>query len=144
MSCSTPQPDYGIDLTLNDIALYGNYHAESGYKIDVQAKSATLIQLTANHLKYDLERKAYDILRDTAVGTPRILVVLVLPKEESLWTMQSEQELTLRHCAYWMSLKGSAPTTNRRSVRVLVPRANVFSTSALRNLVRRIKTGEPL
>lgn len=144
MGWSTPHPDYGIDLTLHDIAAYGDYLAESGYKLDVQAKSATRAQLTSTHVRHDLERKAYDILRETAVGTPRILVVLVLPKDETLWTAQTEQALTLRHCAYWMSLKGSAPTTNRRSVRVPVPRANVFSLAALQGLMRRIKTGEPL
>jgi len=144
MSWSSPRPDYGIDQTLNDIVAYGDYRAESGFKIDVQAKSATRAHLTATHVKHDLERRAYDILRETAVGTPRILVVLVLPKDESLWVAQTEQELTLRHCAYWISLRGVAPSTNRRSVRVEVPRANVFSANTLQELMRRVKRGEPL
>ena len=41
MSTSVPHPDYGIDLTLIDIEVHGSQHMESGYKLDVQAKSAT-------------------------------------------------------------------------------------------------------
>ncbi len=144
MSWSNPRPDYGIDLTLNDIGLVGDYRAETGYKIDVQGKSVTLGRLTGIDLKYDLEKRAYDLLRETAVGTPRILVVLVLPRVESRWTAQTERELIVRHCAYWTSLRGAPPRPNRRSVRVLIPRANVFSVRALRGLMRRVKAGELL
>jgi hypothetical protein len=144
MGWSVPHPDYGIDLTLNDIASYGGWLGESGYKLDVQGKSATRAHVTATHVKHDLERRTYDLLRQNALGTPRILVVLVLPQDEALWLAQTEQELTLRHCAYWVSLRGSPPSTNRRSVRVEVPRANIFSVEALQNLMRRIKRGEPL
>jgi Domain of unknown function (DUF4365) len=144
MGWSVPHPDYGIDLTLNDIESYDDSLAESGYKLDVQGKSATRTQLTVTHVKYDLERRAYDLLRQPIVGTPRILVVLVLPREESLWTAQTEHELTLRHCAYWMSLRGRPPSANRRFVRVEVPRTNIFSVKALQDLMRRIKRGEPL
>jgi hypothetical protein len=69
MGWSVPHPDYGIDLTLNDIESYDDSLAESGYKLDVQGKSATRTQLTVTHVKYDLERRAYDLLRQ-----PRVIV----------------------------------------------------------------------
>jgi hypothetical protein len=144
MGSSLPNPDYGIDLTLNDIEVRGEHRAESGYKLDIQAKSATRAVVVGTNIQYDLDVKSYEMLRHPAPGSPRVLVVLVLPKDEARWTAQTEDELILRHCAYWMSLTGSGPTTNRRSVRLLIPRANIFSITALRAMMDRIKTGEPL
>jgi hypothetical protein len=141
MSCSVPSPDYGIDLTLNDIEEMGGGLAESGYKLDVQAKSATRAAVAEDAIRYDLPAQAYEVLRQPAVGCPRILVVLVLPRDEARWSGQTEEALILRHCAYWLSLKGHGPTANRRSVRVSIPRANVFSVEALHGLMARIKGG---
>jgi len=138
---STPHPDYGIDLTLNDIEVRGHFRAESGYKLDVQAKSASRANLTETHLRFDLDLKAYETLRQPLPGCPRVLVVLVLPHDEDQWTTQLEEELILRYCAYWTSLRGQGPTKNRRSVRLVLPRTNVFSIGALQAIMNRIKTG---
>jgi hypothetical protein len=141
MSISTPSPDYGIDLTLNDVASAGKYRFESGYKIDVQAKSMVQERVAGVTLRYDLDARTYDVLRQRDLGTPRVLVVLFLPRDEARWTAQTEQELILRHSAYWLSLQGSGPTGNRRSVRLSIPRGNLFSAEALRGMIRRIKEG---
>lgn len=81
----------------------------------------------------------YDDLRDTNVQVARILVVLVMPEDEALWLSQSPEELVLRHCAYWLSLKGCPPTTNTTTLRVAIPLANVFSPAALRDIVLRLR-----
>src|SRR5437868_5079101 len=84
----------------------------------------------------------YDNLRHPRPGCPRILIVLLLPADERQWSTQTEDELVLRHCAYWISLKGRAATDIRRLVRVQIPRANVFSIAALQEMMKRIKQGE--
>ena len=142
MSSSVPYPDYGIDLSLHDIEVRGNWRNESGYRLDIQAKSTTAANADSTLIRYELRVKDYEQLRDPAAGCPRLLVVLVLPEEESEWLAQSEDQLLLRRCAYWLSLRGFGPTTNRRTVRVLIPRANVFSVEALQNLVMSYKAGE--
>lgn len=144
MSSSVPSPDYGIDLTINDIEMRGQRRAESGYKLDVQAKSTTRADKASTAIRYDLDVRAYDTLRHPRPGCPRILVVLLLPAEESQWSTQTEDELILRHCAYWTTLKGMPATTNRRVLRVHIPRANVFSVAALQGMMKRIKEGEEL
>jgi hypothetical protein len=141
MSCSMPNPDYGIDLTLNDIEEHGGRRAESGYKIDVQAKSVTQAVLAATEVRYDLDAPSFETLRHPA-GAPRILVVLVLPEDEAHWTAQTEDALLLRHCAYWTSLKGRKASRNRRSVRIALPRGNLFSVPAVLAMMGRIKRGE--
>jgi hypothetical protein len=47
-----------------------------------------------------MEVKTYDDLRDPGVGCPRILVLLVMPEDESAWTEQSEDHLLIRKCAF--------------------------------------------
>jgi Domain of unknown function (DUF4365) len=144
MSVSLPNPDYGIDLTLNDIEDFGGWHAESGSKLDIQAKSTARAGGTADVIRYDLDLRSYDVLCLPTTGNPRILVVLFLPLDESQWCSQSAEELILRHCAYWLSLRGRPPSTNRKSIRISLPRANVFSVEALRTIMNRIKAGEEL
>jgi hypothetical protein len=142
MSSSTPLPDYGIDLSLHDILLVGGRRVESGCKLDIQAECTTRAGLQRNHVRHDLEVSSYNALRLVTAGCPRILVVLVLPAKEADWFSQTEEELVVRHCAYWLSLRGRRPTTNRKSVRVLLPRANVFSVSALKGIMGRVKGGD--
>ncbi len=141
MSSSTPLPDYGIDLSLHDILLVSGRRVESGCKLDVQAKCTTRASVQRDHVRHDLEVASYNALSLVTAGCPRILVVLVLPAKEADWCSQTEQELVVRHCAYWLSLRGREPTTNRKSVRVLLPRSNVFSIKALKGIMERLKQG---
>jgi hypothetical protein len=144
MSVSSPSPDYGIDLTLNDIVTVLGQWIESGYKLDVQAKSTTLASLDSGHVRYDLEAQSYNMLRYLHAPSPRLLVVLILPEDENEWLTLTEDELRLRRCAYWMNLKGRRAVPNRRSVRLRVPRTQLFSDTTLPKLMKRIKAGEEL
>jgi hypothetical protein len=144
LGCSFREYDYGIDLTLHDINRRGRRYFKSGFKLDLQAKSATAENRNATHVLYDLSAANYEDLSDPNVGCPRILVLLVLPADETSWTGQTEEHLLLRHCAYWLSLRGLVPTSNRRTVRVQVPRANLFSVESLQGLMDKVRRREPL
>jgi hypothetical protein len=142
MSVSLPNADFGIDMTLSDIINLNGHFLESGTKIDVQAKSVVQREGVIDSVRYDLDIRAYNALRLTSVAVPRILVVLVLPQDERDWSSQSEDELVLRRCAYWLSLKARPPVANRRSIRVTIPRRNVFSAAGLHGMIDRLKRGE--
>jgi hypothetical protein len=144
LSCSFRDFDYGMDLTLHEIRRRGRRYFESGFKLDLQAKSTTIGNLTTSHVLYDLSAANYEDLSDSEVGCPRILVLLVLPEEEASWTTQTEEHLLLRHCAYWLSLRGWASTANRKTVRVQVPRSNVFNVETLGRIMDRVRKREPL
>ena len=73
---------------------------------------------------------------------PRLLVLLVLPEDEADWLSQSPEQLILRRCAYWHSLVGSAPTTATSTVRITIPRENVFSVEAIRTLLANVREGD--
>ncbi len=136
--------DYGIDVTLHSINRRGRRLIESGFKVDIQAKSTTARNLTDTVVMYDLDAKAYDDLRDPEVGCPRILAVPLLPDEESSWTEHTEEGLLIRHAAYWMSLRGAGAVDNRKTVRVAIPRANLLTPDALSAIMNRVRRREPL
>jgi hypothetical protein len=54
----------------------------------------------------------------------------------------TEEELMLRRCAYWLSIKGKEPTTNSSTIRVTIPRANRISAEALQGIMERVRNGE--
>ncbi|MBI1915345.1 MAG: DUF4365 domain-containing protein [Planctomycetes bacterium] len=141
VSSSVPTPDYGIDLSLRSIDEIGNQHQDAGVQLDLQLRSTTRATIADAQVSYDLDARTYEFLRAASL-VPRILVVLALPDEESRWLSQSLEELILRRCAYWYSLRGAVPTTATSSVRVAIPRARVFSVEAVQGMMHRLAEGE--
>lgn len=135
--------DYGIDLTLREILRINGRYMDS-IAIDVQAKSTTQANITDRSVTFDLRIKNYNDLRIRKPPVPRILVLLVLPKSTRSWVNQDEDELILRRCAYWVSLRGRRSIANHRKVRIRISRQNVFSPDALRSMMSRIRKGERL
>lgn len=114
-------------------------------KIDVQMKSRGIEDADADDIiRYDLKRKNYDDLILTDILAPRLLVLVLVPKDIGGWLELNPQQLVLRRCAYWLSLAGHPPTTNDTTVRVGVPRANLLNVASLESLMQRANDQEPL
>ena len=144
MSCSTREMDYGFDITLHEIQEDGKRISETGFVLDIQAKSTSAPRWKSDELLFDVPIANYDDLRKPGKITPRILVVLTLPRSEAEWASLTDNQLILRHAAYWMSLVGLPAVPNKRSVRVALPRANLFDPAALAALVGKLsKGGQP-
>lgn len=141
LGVTEPESDYGIDMSLRVISLRDNRRRDVGPQIDLQLKRTTRAFVTTTHLSYDLEVVNYDDLREVGELAARLLVVLVQPEDEADWLSQSADELVLRHCAYWLSLRGKPATSSRRTVRVKVPLENIFSVEALRGIIQRLQEG---
>ncbi len=107
-ACQTREvDDDSIDRT---IVARGWLHEQAVYrspKIDVQLKSFGRNPLRAdeNSFTFRLIRKNYDELRQP-VQVPRLLVVLLLPREPELWVDQDDQRMLTRYAAYYLSLAG--------------------------------------
>jgi len=115
-------------------------------KIDIQMKSRGVEDADAedDFIRYDLKRKNYDDLILTDLLAPRLLVLVLVPKGIEGWLALTPEQLILRRCAYWVSLAGQPPTTNETSVRVHVPRTNLFDVASLEGLMQRANDQEPL
>jgi len=139
---SVPTPDYGIDLTLRRVARKGARWNEVGVPLDIQLRSTTAATPTATEIVYDLDVETYERLRRARRESPALLVLLVLPAEPTEWLSHTEQQLELRKCAYWFSLRGLPSTRNVRSVRVRIPRRNQFSPAELERIMEAISRRE--
>jgi hypothetical protein len=138
--CGTTENDLGLDLLLRAVVIHDQQYWDAGPQIDLQLKSTTRAEVRDGEVIYDLDVRAYDVMRQEA-NRPRLLVVLLLPEDESLWVSQSVDELILRRCAYWISLRGAAPTSNQATVRIAIPQGNVFSADALQRLMAEADGG---
>jgi hypothetical protein len=138
---SVPMPDYGVDLSLRDIEQRGPCHLDTRLQLDLQLRSTTRARVSETHVSYDLDVRTYAYLREPSL-IRSLLVVLVLPDDEALWLSQSPHELLVRHCAYWFSLRGAEPVTATSSVRINLPRSQVFSVEAVRAILTRLRQGE--
>lgn len=131
MAHSYPIPDYGIDLGLHEVAdEYGEF-VESGRAIDLQVKSTIAAIETSTSIRYDLRVRAYDILR-AVVPCPRFLVLHCLPQNEAEWVKQTRSRIEVRGGLFWASLRGRPAVRNRATVRIDIPRRQVFTATALR------------
>ncbi|MFK4503546.1 hypothetical protein ABIF86_007837 [Bradyrhizobium japonicum] len=110
-------------------------------QIDIQAKCQMSGPAAGDPLSYVLDLETYDNLRDPMVSNPRILVVVLVPSNVNEWLGQSEKELVLSHCAYWVSLKNAPPSSNSTSQTVYLPRKNVFTPDALRSMMLNTSNG---
>lgn len=138
---TTPLDQLGIDLILTGIGLQGLIRNPQLY---VQLKCTSREVLDESSLKYPLRIKNYEELRVLKQYPPLILVVVLVPDNVDEWLHQSEDELCLRRCGYWISLAGEAPTQNQETVTVSIPRKNIFTVNTLKSLMQRIARGENL
>ncbi|MFN6536439.1 MAG: DUF4365 domain-containing protein [Nostoc sp. EkiNYC01] len=96
----------------------------------------------ATSMSYPLKKKNYDDLRYTNVYVPRILVVVVLADDISNWLYQCEEQLVIKHCAYWTSLRGEKELPiAQQSKSVHLSRDKIFNAETLKNLMDIISNG---
>lgn len=112
-------------------------------QIGAQLKATTAVLEGVSNFNFPLKLKNYNDLR-VATQSPRILVVLTLPKDDKEWLEHDVSRLVLKRCAYWTSLLGMPDTTNSETVSIPVDTARVFDPSALTSLMEKSRNGVPL
>ena len=132
------QAGYQVTRDETDTGLDGMLIGDAGSRpvIAFQAKSTSRDIRTGDHLRFPLPLNSYEILRTQSPFMPRILIVVLVPRERGQWLHQSENELCLRHCAYWLSLAGAPAVPNTTSVTVRIPMTNMFNSDQLSSLMR--------
>lgn len=142
MSCrdgNRHEDNHGIDAQLTAWLPFvdADTLTEVDFKVQLKATIAEPKDVGL-HLEYRLQGShRYDDLRCETIGIARILVVLFLPRDASEWLDHTPEQLVLRRCAYWQSLRG-APVTAAGSVVVKLPKAQVLSPEGMTQLVERL------
>ena len=109
--------------------------------IDIQLKATVNLGDHQNGLyRFPLKLRNYKLLREET-QTPRLLVVLDLPREKSEWMSITENGLILRRRAFWVNLKGQPESTNRTSVTISISEDNLFTVESLQDLMEQSRTG---
>jgi hypothetical protein len=133
------QPDDdSVDLT---IAARGPGGTVRSPKLDLQLKCQRGRPANAPTWPYDLKAKNYEDLRHTDLQVPRILVVVAVPDDVTTWLDQDEERMLMRHCGWWMSLRGMPASANEATVRVQVPRAQRFDVAGLTAIMDQLGHG---
>ena len=128
----------GIDLILSAL---GDRNLPREPSLHVQVKCTYQDIRNENQLAYPLDKATHHRLC-REVSTSRILVVIFVPSTLTNWLTHSEEELILRHCGYWLSLRGETPTSNKKNQTVYLPRTQRFDPTALQSMMQRIDAGE--
>lgn len=141
MSMTKPSVDNdSVDWT---IAMKGGMGKYSSPRLEVQLKcTSDAVDNNSDEIKYPLKLKNYQELRAEDLYVPRILVVVFVPDDIDRWVEQTEETLLVRHCGYWLSLRGMPESSNSTSVTVSIPRTQIFTAVALKEMMLRIGNGE--
>jgi hypothetical protein len=130
--------DDSIDLGLAEKGGGGTVRSP---RLELQLKCHAAETLAGESFSHDLKVKNYEDLRDATVQVPRILIVVLVPEDVGSWLTATENELVMRRCGYWVSLRGLPATPNENTIAVSIPRAQVFHPESLRTIMGRIGHG---
>ena len=144
---SLDEIDFGNDLTIKKLAKRksGKLYP-TGHCIDIQLKSTIKYKEDDENIIYNLRNKNYnDLAIITKTGTQKILVLLILPKNEEEWINQDINSLVLKKCAYWCYLGGKDEVKDNESTTVIrIPKSQIFSVENLKYIMGKIERGENL
>ena len=131
-----------MDIGGIDIIISGEEKEYSLYppRLELQVKATSTAVIDDEFIRYPLKLKNYNELRKSKTLVPKILVIILLPDNLEEWVNQSEEELCLHRCGYWLSLREQPATQNTESVTVYLPRQQLFTVSAIKNIMDTIET----
>jgi len=128
----------GVDLTL---LCRGTGGVTRSPRLDLQVKATTRGH-DEDPLCIDLSLKNYDELRHEGYQVPRVLVVVEVPRDRASWVEVAPEQLVMRRCGYWASLRGHPDSENQSTVRVKIPRERRWDVEAVAGLMDRVQKGE--
>lgn len=138
------EPTVDDDSVDWQIAARGTADTPRRPRVELQLKCSARDILRPETVRFPLEIKNYEDLRTDNLLVPRILIVVFVPRDVRDWIRHSEEELALRHCGYWSSLRGEPPVQNQGTITVSLPRSQQFTPEALKQIMKRINDGEDL
>ena len=123
----------GIDITIEAGSQFRP-------KIDFQLKATQNLPMVNGNFAFPCPIKNYNSLIIPS-QTPRALLVFRMPENEDEWLELCDEYTLLRHCAYWLNLKGGPPSSNHSSVTVYIPPENRLTVEALQMLMEHSGVG---
>lgn len=143
----TAVTDYGVDGSIRVVQVReGRRLLVCGHSLDVQLKATTNWIFENDEVVYDVEAKTYNDLVDRfnePRGTPMVLILMCLPKNEIDWLSITTDQLILRHCCFWCRVGGTR-TDNSATQRIRIPRSHIFDLTSVGELLDKVRKGEAI
>ncbi|WP_299167918.1 DUF4365 domain-containing protein [uncultured Arthrobacter sp.] len=135
----TPEIDEGIDLVLSHRS---DQHLQTGaVYLEIQLKSTSqYIGQNSTHISSNMRADRYEEFASTDPSVNRIAVIMSLPTEQASWLEASHDYLALKHCCYWVNLRG-APASTAARPSFNARREDIFDDVALCGIMQRIGQG---
>lgn len=143
VGCAVDTPT--LDIQSEDLILRqpaeGERPAHRALAVQVKTNAGGVV--TNDQFSYALGVKNYSDLcvPRSELTYPRILVVVRVPDDLGDWLEQSDQELVVRHCAYWVSLEGREEPDTSSTKTVRIPRKQRFNASSLNEIMASLGGG---
>ncbi|MCB5182612.1 DUF4365 domain-containing protein [Streptomyces antimicrobicus] len=139
-SLSQPFPDNGIDWHVSHGAATHAVDDEVTLKVQLKATYQVPARPAGPSFAFTLDNEHLVKLARTPVLVPKILVVMLVPRDRAAWISAGHDQLDLRHCCYWTNLAGH-PVTGRRRTTVRIPTSRIFDDRALCEIMTRVGSG---
>ncbi|ABK02370.1 conserved hypothetical protein [Arthrobacter sp. FB24] len=135
----TPSIDEGIDLLLSHRS---DQHVQTGAAyLELQLKSTTqFADLDTDYVSSNMRADRYREFISTNPSMDRIVVIMSLPSDPSEWLEATHDQLALRHCCYWVNLRGANSSTAERPT-FRAQKTSIFDDVALCGIMQRIGQG---
>ena len=131
-----PRLGHRIDL---GVFLPGLNGTSGSKQINLQVKSWSVGKLSDDdHFHYPLEVRAFNYLAGDQHDVRHYLVLCMVPSTAREYADANSSRLTLKHAAYWLSLRDEVPdeTLNPNSTKTVhVPVKHLLTSTTIRYLV---------
>lgn len=139
-----PLDSLGVDVHLRFEGDFPDLpDALNGVALDIQVKSTSQeieLDSAGRGIVFDgLTKSVYERFSHPRPPIPCFLVLFVLPDNPDDWLRLSEDELVLKKCAYWVSLKDGTPCL-RDTKRIFFPQDQLFNMEQLKNIITTLAT----
>lgn len=139
----------GIDVKLTCWEQFqDSYKEEIDLKVQLKATIKEPSQ-TDTHFSYFFHfhngsSKPYDLLCEETKHINRLLIVLFLPTNAEEWLNVHPEQLILKKCAYWVSLRGAEMSSNKSGQTVYLPKEQLLTPENLRDVFVKLAKNEHL
>lgn len=137
-----PEPDPSLDWTIGHRS--DKHTLVKTAKIDVALKST--FQTEPNdrgEFSFTIKNIHLEVLAEELLYYPRLLIVMLLPKNVDAWVWSRHNWMIMRHSMYWVNLRGVQATGKEKS-NVRVPYTQRFDAPELCRLLHLVGEGKPI
>lgn len=120
-----PDDVHGIDMVVR---------SDKGL-LDFQLKATSHPEEDDKELKFDLDVRTYNLLREEKRAGYGVLALVVVDVDRAKWLTVEQSHTRLVRSAYYLELFGKPQTENTKKIRLRIPKSNLLTIAAMKRLM---------